>query len=584
MTDLHFQHWPPGVPRHIDVPAQSLVQNLFDTAARVPDKPALIYYGTTIAYAALLDEVDRIAGWLQANGVKRGDRVLLYMQNSVHWVAGYYAILRADSAVVPVNPMYRRAEIEHLASDTEARVALVGSELVDIIQPLVTTGHLDHILAAAYADKATPEGRADLPDTLAGLRETDIPDGNSALTRWNDALSSGHAPRPHLAGADDLAVILYTSGTTGHPKGCVHPHRTVQTVLHGYKHLSPYTGDEVLLSVLPYFHVTGMQNGMNTPILVGSTAVLMTRWDRDLAARLIARFRVSMFRSIVTMIIDLINAPDFDSFDLSSLTMIGAGGAAMPEAVAQRLLDITGLEVIEGYGMSESIGITHLNPYHAPRKQCLGIPVFDVDSRIIDVDTGVELGPDQPGEIVTCAPQVMTGYWRNPNATEAAFVTLDGKRFLRTGDIGRYDGTGFFYMTDRAKRMINASGFKVWPAEVEALMHHHPAIAEVCIIGVPDARRGESVKAFVIARADSDLGQENLLTESSVIAWCHEQMAAYKCPRSVVFVDDLPRNGAGKVQWRELSAAEARSNPAPVVPPTPNGGPDPHQSTPVGNT
>ena len=550
MTDLHFKNWPPGLPHHIDVPPQSVAQNLIDTATRLPDKVAIKYYGALITYSELLDQVERIAGWLQSRGVKRGDRVLLYLQNSPQWIIGYYAILRADAAVIPVNPMNRHAELEYLARDTGARVAIAGSELVEHIHPLIDAGDLDHILAAAYADMTDPESGLRLPEPLAALSDQDIT--GAGVARWRNAIADDIAPTAHLAGPEDLAVIPYSSGTTGNPKGCVHRHRSTQATIYAYLHWSPFTEDTTLLAVLPYFHVTGMQNSMNAPILAGSTLVLMTRWDRDVAAELIRRHKVTMFRSITTMVIDVLNAPNFDDYDLSSLTSMGGGGAAMPEAVAARLKDRIGLEFIEGYGLSETIAATHINPPQAPKMQCLGIPLFDVDARILDVDTDAELGPNQPGEIVMNAPQVFDGYWQNPEATEAAFTEIEGKPFFRTGDIGYYDDGGYFFMTDRVKRMINASGFKVWPAEVEALMHHHPDIAEACVIGAPDARRGETVKAYVVART----GAQNL-TEQDIISWCHDNMAAYKCPRSIVFVDSLPKTGSGKVQWRDLAEAEA---------------------------
>ena len=551
MTDLHFKNWPPGLPRHIDVPPQSVAQNLIDTAGRLPEKVAIRYYGTAITYSALLDAVERVAGWLQSRGVKRGDRVLLYLQNAPQWIIGFYAILRAEACVIPVNPMNRHAELEHLARDTGARVAITGSELVDHIQPLVGAGDLDHILAAAYADMADPESDLRLPEALAGLSDTDV--SGPGVTRWRDALAEAQVPAPHVAGPEDLCVIPYSSGTTGNPKGCVHRHRSVQATIHAYYHWSPFTEDTTLLAVLPYFHVTGMQNSMNAPILAGSTLVLMTRWDRDLAAELIRRYRATMFRSITTMVIDVLNSPRFEEYDLSSLTSMGGGGAAMPEAVAARLKDRIGLDFIEGYGLSETIAATHINPPQAPKMQCLGIPLFDVDARILDVSTGAELGPNEAGEIVMHGPQIFEGYWQRPDATEEAFTEIEGKRFFKTGDIGYYDEGGYFFMTDRVKRMINASGFKVWPAEVEALMHHHPDIAEACVIGTPDPRRGETVKAYVVARTGAAA-----LTEEAVIAWCHDNMAAYKCPRHIVFVDSLPKTGSGKVQWRELAEAEAR--------------------------
>lgn len=547
-------NWPPGLPHEIDIPAQSIAQNLIDTAARLPDKVAIHYYGAQITYAQLLDRVERIAGWLQARGVKQGDRVLLYLQNSPQWIIGFYAIHYANAAVIPVNPMNRQAELEHLARDTGARVAIAGSELVEYIQPLIGAGNLDHVLAAAYADMADRDSDLRLPDALAGETDTDV--AAPGVSRWTDAIADDIAPSEHVAGPDDLAVIPYSSGTTGNPKGCVHRHRSVQASAYAYRYWSPFTPDTTLLAVLPYFHVTGMQNSMNAPILAGSTLVLMTRWDRDVAAELIRRHKVNVFRSITTMVIDLLNAPNVDDYDLSSLASMGGGGAAMPEAVAARLKERTGLDFIEGYGLSETMAATHINPPQAAKMQCLGIPLFDVDARVIDIETGAELGPDQPGEIVLNGPQVFDGYWQNDDATAAAFITIDGKRFFRTGDIGTFDAEGYFFMTDRVKRMINASGFKVWPAEVEALMHRHPDIAEACVIGAPDPRRGETVKAYVVPRTNA----QNL-TEESIISWCHSHMAAYKCPRSIAFIESLPKTGSGKVQWRDLTEAEARATP-----------------------
>lgn len=548
MIDLHLKHWPPGMPLGIVRPPQSIAQNLMDSAARNPGKTALIYYGATYTYGALMDSVNRMAGWLQAQGVQHGDRVLLYMQNAPQSVIAYYAILRADAVVIPVNPMNRQAELEHLARDTDARIALIGSELVDYIQPLIDTGDLDHLVATAYADMAAPDGRHELPPDLAAQTEADIDATRPGVVLWSKALAANHSPAPHRAGPDDLAVIPYSSGTTGNPKGCMHPHRTVQATIQAYKHWTGFDETVSVLSVLPYFHVTGMQSAMNAPLACGSTVVIMTRWNRDLAARIIQRHKVTMWRSITTMVIDLLNAPDFDTYDLSSLTMISAGGAAMPKAIAAQLKAKTGLEVLEGYGLSESMAATHMNPVSDARPQCLGIPLFDIDSRVVDPATNAQLGPNEPGEIVMRGPQIFTGYWRNDAATKDAFIDIDGHSFFRTGDIGSYDEDGFWYMTDRVKRMINASGFKVWPAEVEALMLNHPDIAQACVIGIPDPRRGEKPVAYVVKTRDA----KPQTTAHSIIAWCHDNMAAYKCPGDIAFVDALPKTGSGKVMWRDL--------------------------------
>ena len=547
MSDRHLAFWPGGVPRTLDIPERSVAGNLVATAARLPDKPALIYHGAAVTFAGLADHVERMAGWLvREAGIERGERVLLYMQNSPQFVIAYYAILRADAVVVPVNPMCRGKELEHLAADTGARLAFAGQELLPHIAPLLE-GSLSRIVAAACADMADPACDIPLPE---GLREPapadyDLP----GVIRWADAMAAGHAPGPIMAGPDDLAVIPYTSGTTGRQKGCMHTHRTMMWTLVGSLAWNPQGLGEPSLATLPLFHVTSMQNSMNGPIFYGETSVIMSRWDRAVAAELIRRHRVARWRSISTMAIDLVNDPAVESYDLSSLKTIGGGGAAMPEPIARRLKALTGLDYIEGYGMSETMAGTHINPIDRPKRQCLGIPVFGVESRVVDPDTLAELGPDEPGEILIHAPQNFLGYWNDPGATEAAIVTLDGKPFLRTGDIGRYDAEGYFFITDRRKRMVNCSGFKVWPTEVEAMMHDHPAVAEVCVVGRPDPRRGESVVAYVVQRGPLD--------PAALIEWCRGAMAAYKCPRDLVLVDALPRSPSGKVQWRELQERAA---------------------------
>ena len=544
MVTAPFPAWPPDVPLTLEMPEQSMFDNLAATAARVPDKPAFIYHGQTLTFAALLDQVERLAGYLQADcDVAAGDRVLLYMQNSPQFVIAYYAIMRADAVAVPVNPMSKQAELTYLANDTGARVALCGAELWENIQALRDSGVLDTVIAAAYADMADTSYDLRLPAPLDTIQEP------AAATSWRDALKAGRVPAPHTAKHTDLALIPYSSGTTGQPKGCMHTHRSVMATTQGGLLWMPPSKTCAVLGSLPLFHVTGMQNSMNCPIMGGMTVVLMTRWNSAMAAELIKRYRVTRWRSITTMAIDMVNDPNFDSYDLSSLRSIGGGGAAMPAAIAHRLKAMTGLDYIEGYGMSECMAATHINPTHAPRAQCLGVPVMEVDSRVISLEDQTELGPNEPGEIIMHGPQVFQGYWNRPDATADAFINIDGKRFVRSGDIGMYDTDGYFWMVDRLKRMINASGFKVWPAEVEALMHKCPDIKEACVIGAPDKRRGESVKAYVIPNGPD-------VTAEAIISWCRGQMAAYKCPTSIALVDELPKSGAGKVLWRVLAEAE----------------------------
>jgi fatty-acyl-CoA synthase len=253
------------------------------------------------------------------------------------------------------------------------------------------------------------------------------------------------------------------------------------------------------------------------------------------------------------MVIDLLGSPHFEQYDLSSLAHIGGGGAAMPQAVAQRLFEQFELRYVEGYGLTETAAPSHSNPPDAPKQQCLGIPFMSCDARVVDPETFAELPPGEQGEIIIHGPMVFDGYWKRPDATEAAFIQFGGKRFFRSGDLGRMDEDGYFFLTDRLKRMINASGFKVWPAEVEALMFRHPAVQEACIISARDAYRGETVKAVVVLRP----AFRGKVAEQEIVDWCRANMAVYKVPRIVQFVDALPKSGSGKVMWRSLQEAEA---------------------------
>jgi fatty-acyl-CoA synthase len=279
--------------------------------------------------------------------------------------------------------------------------------------------------------------------------------------------------------------------------------------------------------------------------------VLMPRWDRELAGQLIARWQVTSWTNIPTMVIDLMASPNFATFDLSSLLYIGGGGAAMPQAIAQRLWEQYGLRYAEGYGLTETAAPSHSNPPDHPKQQCLGIPFVGVDARVVDPDTLEEVPVGAQGEIVMHGPQVFQGYWKNPEATRAVFFERGGKRFFRSGDLGHVDAEGYFFLTDRLKRMINASGFKVWPAEVEALLYRHPAVQEACIIATQDSYRGESVKAVVVRRAS-----HATTTAEDIIAWCRDTMAVYKVPHAVQFVEALPKSGTGKVMWRLLQDQE----------------------------
>ncbi len=469
------------------------------------------------------------------------------MQNSPHFVIAFHAIIRAGGVVVPANPMYVTEDLDVLCRDSGARVALVGADVLGRVAPLAPVV-LHRIVAAEYAEEIPVPPPFALPPVMAeSVLPATLPDG---VTRWAEALAETSPPLPDRTGADDLCAMPYTSGTTGRPKACMSTHAavvfTAVTQMLWYRH-GP---DAVLSAFMPMFHVTGMQVSMNGAIAAGVTMVIMTRWDRELIVPLFLHYGVTFWSAAPTMIVDVMGAPSFDPRAFGRLRVLTGGGAPMPASLAAELEQRWGLRFVEGYGLTESMAPLIINPPDRPKPQCLGIPVHDTDIRIVSPETGAELADGEVGEIVAAGPQIMRGYWNRPDADADAFLQTGGRTFLRTGDLGYRDAEGYVHLVDRLKRMINVSGFKVWPAETESVLFGHPAIRECCVISVPDAYRGETVKAVVALHPGA------WLTAEALIAWARDRMAAYKVPRLVAFVDALPRSATNKVDWRRLQDAE----------------------------
>ncbi|MEH7086662.1 long-chain fatty acid--CoA ligase [Neobacillus drentensis] len=549
MLTLHYPFWP-KISKSLKVPSTSLYDNLKVSASRYPDQDAIYYYGYKLSYGQLDTEVNALAGYLQHKlGVQTGEKVLLFMQNSPQFVIGYYAILRANAVVVPINPMLVADELDFYVRDCEIKTAIAGQELYDRIQPLLGKTSLENLVIAAYSDYAGEGLEGMLPKEVEGPR---VPFSEVGHYLWNEAIQANLTPTEHTATGDDLACLPYTSGTTGLPKGCMHTNRTVNANTVGAYHWSLTTPNAVHLMSLPLFHVTGMVHSMHMPIYSGSMMVILTRWNRDLAVEMIKTLNCTHWVTIATMIVDFLANPKLNGEDIASLTSISGGGAALPEAVGEKLFNLTGLRFVEGYGLSETIAQTHFNPAERPKMQCLGIPSFDVDARIIEPATGKELGAGEVGEIIVNGPQVMVGYYNRDDENRSSFIDIDGKKFFRTGDIGRFDEEGYYFIVDRVKRMINASGYKVWPTEVESYLYNHPAIQQACVVGVPDPRRGETVKAFVILNE----GFEGNVNAEEIIEWSKQHMAAYKYPRLIEFRKQLPMTSSGKILWRTLQEEE----------------------------
>ena len=563
----HHAFWPKGMPFDI-TPAEVPLTHFLKTAAeRFPNKAAIIFGGVSMSYGQLWVQANAVAGYLASRcEIAHGERVLLMSQNCPQHVVAFYGILLAGAVVVPVNAMTTRTELAYYMADSDARTIVVAQELLDQVLPCFDAAqtqqagqNLRHGIVISYSDAL--QAPADSPVALwpqlpAVVTDARLPldnVGNAHVVAYADVMAQQlPAPPFERLQVDDLAVLPYTSGTTGHPKGCMHTHRTVLAAAMGAVYWRGFTAESVFLAVAPMFHMLGMQNAMNIPIVAGGTVVMMPRWNAELAGQVIEHHKVSVWTAPPAMVIDFFAHPANQTRDLSSLAVLSGGGAAMPEAVAAMLKDKFDISFNEAYGLTESAAFLHANPIARGKRQCLGVPTFGVDSRVVDPVTLDELPAGEVGELVTSAGQIMTGYWRNDSANASSFFERDGKRFFRTGDLVSVDEDGYWFMRDRLKRMINVSGFKVWPAEVESALYEHPAVHEACVIALPDAKQGEMVKALIVLKPDA-LGQ---VTPEDIVAWSRERMAVYKAPRQVAFIDALPKSGTGKIMWRELQDQE----------------------------
>jgi acyl-CoA synthetase (AMP-forming)/AMP-acid ligase II len=548
MEKIWVKSWPDGIPQKLDFPNKPLYDFLRDKAERNPKKVAINYYGREIGFQELDDLSDRFAAALNDLGLGKGGRVSLYLENCPQFVIAYYGTLKAGGVVVAANPMFKEDELSYELKDSGTKIVIALDHLYPLVREIRKKIQLSQVIVTSYWD-FLPENpslpmhpsmqppKAVFPQTL---------DFIDLLEKYEP-----EALRPEINMQEDLALLQYTSGTTGLPKGAMITHYSLLFNTVGSTVWSMTTEDDVHLSVLPFFHVTGMIHGMNRPIYTGTTNVMLSRFDTETAITAIHDFRCTVWVSITTMNVAVVNFPDIHKYNLQSLKHCSSGGAPIPKEILQRWREIVGPELVEGYGLSETISQTHVNPISNPRYGSVGIPHFGVECRIVDVDTREELPIGEEGELIIKGPMVTKGYWNNPEETEK--VLKDG--WFATGDIARMDHDGYFYIVERKKDMIKASGYSVFPAEVEALMYEHPAVQEVAVIGVPDPHRGENIKAFIILRPQ----YKDQVKMEDMIAWAKNKMAAYKYPRIVEFVDELPKTGSGKILKRALRDRESDS-------------------------
>ncbi len=543
-----YKHYPEDIPRTIEYDKKPLYQFLQETAERVPDKKALNFMGKEMTFREILTEAKKLANYLQKLGLKKGDRVASMLPNTPQAVVTYYGTLMAGGIVVQVNPLYTERELAYQMKDSGAKFIVCLDILLPRVSKVKEETDLEHIIVTRIADYLPFPKNLIYPfiqkreyNIVVKVEETDD------THVWKNVIANSPAEyqEVEIDPEEDLALLQYTGGTTGLPKGVMLTHyNLVANVQMAKAWISKAERDkEVVLGVLPFFHVYGMTTVMNLSIMYGAKMILLPRFDAGQVLKTIQKHKPTLFPGAPTIYIGLLDHPDFEKYDLSSIKACISGSASLPLEVQEQFEKRTNGKIVEGYGLTESSPVTHANPIWGRRVNgSIGIPWPDTDAKIVKNGTLEEVPVGEIGEIAVKGPQVMKGYWNNPEATEE--VLKDG--WLLTGDMGKMDEDGYFYVVDRKKDVIIAGGFNIYPREIEEVLFEHPDIVEAAVIGVPDDYRGETVKAVIVPKPGAKLDEKQL------DEYCRKHLAAFKVPRIYEFREELPKSVIGKVLKRQL--------------------------------
>ncbi|MEW6683910.1 MAG: long-chain fatty acid--CoA ligase [Nitrospirota bacterium] len=553
MTSRWVTSYEEGIPQTLTYPAGPLHDLLSASASRFPSHTALVFYGRRYTYLDVERATNRFANALSRLGVRKGDRVAVMLPNTPQAVIAYYGALKIGAVVVQVNPLYVEREIEQQVRDAEARVLVALDLFYPRIDPIRVSSGLETVIVTSVKD-ALPWHLALLYPLKAwreGTRVT-IPK-TPPVYRFEAMLaaSGDEAPRTEV-GPEDLALLQYTGGTTGVPKGVMLTHRNLVANTMQCRAWMPSLrdGQEVFLGVIPFFHVYGMTACMNLAIATGGSIVLLPRFVTKDVLRAIVKFRATLFMGVQAMYVAINTFPDVGRYDLSSIRICISGAGPLHAEVQDRFEALTGGKVVEGFGLSEASPVTHVTPIFGKRKKgTIGLPLPDTDAKVVDVESGTrELPVGEAGELIVRGPQVMRGYWRRPE--ESAAVVHDG--WLHTGDIATVDDEGYFAIVDRKKDMIKSKGENVYPREVEEVLYRHPKVKDAVVVGIPEEFMGEMIKAYVVLKDGESA------TENEIIDFCARELARFKVPKAVEFRRELPRTMVGKVLRRVLLEEELK--------------------------
>ncbi|OGP72225.1 MAG: acyl-CoA synthetase [Deltaproteobacteria bacterium RBG_16_50_11] len=529
--------------------ASNPLDHLRKTVHRYGQNSAICYFDKILSYKELDEMSNAFAYGLKDLGIKKDDRVAVYLQNIPQFIIAQYGIWKAGGIVVPLNPMYREKELAYYFRDASVRILISLESLYgDWLRRVVEETRVEQVITTSELDFLDPS--SSLPSLLKGVEKIKglgTLDFMELLER-----NRGKCPPEVQPSSGEVAYLTYTSGTTGPPKGAMNTHGNVAFNSEVYRHCWKLKPSDILLGVAPFFHVTGMVGHIGAAVASGARLVLFYRFDTKTALQMIERWKVTSTIGAITVFIALMNDPEIGKYDLSSFRKVYSGGAPVIPAVVERFEKLTGTYIHNVYGLTESTSPATLVPLgsRAPVDPstgaiAIGVPIPGHDAKIMDLsDPEKELAPGEVGELAIKGPGIIPGYWNKPE--ETAHAIRQG--WLFTGDVGTMDDKGWVYLLDRKKDMIIASGFKVWPREVEDVIYLHPSVREVAVVGIPDPYRGETVKAFVALKE----GFEGKVTGEEIIHLCKEKMAAYKYPRQVEFVKEVPKTATGKFLRRAL--------------------------------
>jgi acyl-CoA synthetase (AMP-forming)/AMP-acid ligase II len=541
-----YKVWPLLVHKGIEV-EKPVSEYMKDWAALVPNNIALRFYGYDITYWELDEAINQFAQGLLSLGLKKGDRVALFMQNCPQFVISYFGTLRAGGVVVPLNPMFKQAELEYEISDAHTEIMVGLDYLYPEVLKIKNRLPLRHVILTSLSDYLPEKPILSIPPE-AGKPKRSFPE---ALDFQEFLQKSPKQPICRVNDLkEDLALLQYTGGTTGTPKGAMISHYNLAYASVAAVYWFRLRDDDVFLGVTPFFHVMGMLQLMCAPLISGGQVILLARFVPDVVAQAIANYRCTLWTAPTTMYLSLLQLPNLTQYDFSSLRVLVSGGTPISVDIQNKMKEMAPRATLgEGYGLSECVSSGGVvTPLYHYKPGFIGIPQFS-DIKIMDLERGEhELPANEEGEIVIKGSTVMKGYWNRPEETEK--VLKDG--WLSTGDIGLMDEEGYVKVVGRKKELILCSGYNVFPAEVENLLFRHPAVAEAAVIGIPDPYRGESPKAFIVVKAE----YRGKITGEEIMEWCRANMATYKRPRAIEFREDLPKSGAGKILRRVLAEEE----------------------------